>query len=254
MRESLRREWFKADPDRIYKNLDCDPLIPNTPAPSGKPVSRLELLDELLGSGPPPKPGLHGALNRFCHAHKKEGPEDPEARDRALGRAWRFEKLNGQFVHDTELDWEEHGVSLEEIIRTYDLGQQRERLREVLLAGPCTVMWSFYDGADPADPFHSFSGERAELVDRLGMGEDESPAHVVVKWGHRLPDGVKPFIPTAWDGGVNRPYWHPGGKTWPLSANNGGTGRFTDNDGLPEVVHDPITGSELAIPIRFVAP
>jgi hypothetical protein len=57
------------------------------------------------------------------------------------------------------------------------------------------------------------------------------------------------MTPTAWDGGVKRAYWRPGGRTHPL----GTTGRFEGDAGLPEAVHDAVTGNHLAVRISFVA-
>jgi hypothetical protein len=154
-------------------------------------------------------------------------------------------------VLDRESDLDNYAVTLHDIITRCGLEDQRRRLQHVKLSDT-PVMWSSYDESDPRNPFRALTGGKAEILDRLGMGQVGRTA-AVVKWGHRLPDNLVPHTPTAWDGGVTKPYWYPGGRTRPLSADGGGTGRFTKDDGLPEIVHDAITGEHLAIRIEFVA-
>jgi len=245
MRACLDRPDYAPDPNCIYKNLDSDRLVPDAPLPA-RPASRQELLRTLLDAGPPEGEELKTEVGKFCHSHKMQGPEDPAARQRVLGRAWGFDRLWQVYAKTRRLDPNNPGP-LNDAIRLLSLEKQREHLSEVPLAEH--VMWSFYDPRDQANPFASFAGGRAELVDRLGLGEYSSRSHTVIKWGHCLPESVTPTTPTAWDGGVNRPYWLAGGRTLPLSA---AAARDTTN-GLPEVVHCPVTGSQLAIRIAVVS-
>ena len=77
---------------RIFHNLDADEAVPDVPE-ADSPVSRLELLDDLLSSGPPHGDALKLHLKGFCRHHKKEGPPDPLAKDRVVGRVWQLDAL-----------------------------------------------------------------------------------------------------------------------------------------------------------------
>lgn len=251
LRDSLRWSGPSVYEHRIYENLDSDPLIPDT-GDARTPATRPQFLGELLDSGPPATgEPLKDAAISFCRAHKQEGPEDNAARERTLGRVWDVPKLARQFRFGKSIGRAVSEARVREIVADCDLDDQRQLLAEVKLAPK--LMWSFYDATNEEDPFASLSESRAPLVDRLGLGEYEGTDDELVQWSHRLPGTVGPHTPTAWDGGVRRPYWFPGGRTRPLSADSRGTGLYGPDDGQPEVVHDPVTGAALASKIDFVA-
>ncbi|MBM4039887.1 MAG: hypothetical protein FJ290_15390 [Planctomycetes bacterium] len=250
LRQALRRTDYTPD-DQIYKNLDCDALIPDAHRPR-HPTSRLALLDELLAKRPGSPDDLKKAASDFCHDHKREGPEDKLAPAHVLGRIWSANDLLDLLLSQMgEIGHTATNEHLRKIIERASLGDQQEALADLWLGKELRPMWSFYDPESPGNPLTRLSGTRATTIDRLGLGEYhyERPTEELVQWGHRLPDGKKAMTPTAWDGGVKCPYWRPGGRTHPLGA----TGRFGDGDGLPEVVHAAVTGGALAVRISFVA-
>ncbi len=76
---------------------------------------------------------------------------------------------------------------------------------------------------------------------RLGLGHIDLTREVLLVLGHRLPGGITPHTPTTFDAETSE-YYRPGGSTKPLSG--------PDADGMPEVVHDPITGDQLALAVE----
>ena len=254
LRKSLRCGDYPPDADQVYKNLDADPLIPDTPPPR-RPASRLALLEELLRTKPDPDGGLKAVANEFCHNHKMEGQEDPAAAGHILGRLWTRKGLNSLYQKPDRLGSRRSPSALDRILAV-SLEDQQHALGDMRLAPErVTVMWSFYDPRAPGNPLLNLPKNRAAAVDILGLGEYyyRSPNEPLVQWGHRLPVGEEAKRATAWDGGVRNPYWRPGGRTRPLSADGGGTGKFTPADGLPEVTHSPVTGRDLALRIALVA-
>jgi len=253
IRESLRRrDDFPADPDRVYKNLDSDARILDVRLPP-TPASRLGLLDELLKKGPLLTGApLKEAVGDFCRAHKREGPGDPTAQNRVLGRVFPFHKLDALYQKGEPADLRARS-GLKEVIRNGTLDEQKDALATTELADE--LMWAFYDPSDVDNPYRSFTRGVDDMVDRLGLGKEWNDRDELVHWGHRLPPGVNAHTPTAWDGGADNPYWQTGGRTRPLSADRGGTGNTSlgPDDGLPEVVHDSVTGRHLAIRIAFLA-
>ncbi len=255
MRESLRRTDFDADPDRVFNNMDSDALIPDVPS-ADRATSRLEMLDDpLMTALPATATGkeVKDAAVGFCRAHKQEGPDDPVAQGHVLGRVWPFAKLDGLLKLKAKVRSLRMGSGLRVLVKNRNLAEQRAMLATAPLGEQ--LMWSFYHPTDRDNPFRSLGGGSDSMADRLGLGEDWSAKHDLVKWGHRLPLGMTAHTPTAWDGGADNPYWFPGGRTRPLSADGGGSKdpAIGPDDGLPEVVHDPVMGSQLAIPIAFVA-
>jgi len=247
LRTSLRRADYKPEPDQVYEDLDSDPLVPDTPAPR-RPASRLALLDELLKVGG----DLKAAANTFCHKHKMKGPEDKRAPAHTLGRVWSFRELSDLLQSQVGgVGSAKSADLLRKTIELASLEDQEEAFADLWFGDERKPMWSFYDPDSPHNPLGNLTGGRAATVDRLGLGEYhyKGPDEELVQWGHRLPDGGKAMRPTAWDGGAKRPYWRPGGRTHPL----GTTGRFKSDGGLPEVVHAPVKGGDLAVRVSFVA-
>jgi hypothetical protein len=250
LRKALLRADYTPD-DQVYRNLDADPLIPDTPRPH-RAASRRALLGELLKRDGHVK----SVANDFCHNHKMEGPEDKRAPAHTLGRVWTFGALHRVLKSQSSGVGRSSGGEhlLRTSIRSDSLDDQQAELEltECWLGEEKVPMWAFYDPSSPDNPLRNLTDGRAAVVDRLGLGMyDENEA--LVQWGHRLSPGKEARTPTAWDGGVRNPHWRPGGRTFPLSAAGSGTGRFKSTDGLPEVVHTPVRGRDLAIRISFVA-
>jgi hypothetical protein len=252
LRKSLRCAEYAPDVDQVYKNLDSDTLVPDTPPPS-RPASRADLLDGLLRRKPDPNGDLKTVADEFCHSQKMEGPEDPESTGHVLGRVWTFDGLNKLYQKSGRAGSRRRPGTLDRIISRASLRDQQDALGDMRLAPPhVDAMWSFYDPSARDDPLRNLPANRAGAVDILGLGKYHSSKERLVQWGHRLPGGHKAKKPTAWDAGVGDPHWRPGGRTRPLSANGGGTGAFSAADGRPEVVHAAVTGRDLAVKISFV--
>lgn len=99
------------------------------------------------------------------------------------------------------------------------------------------LMWVWYNIDFPRDPFHNIAENRAELVSRLGLVHYTTPERrdeLLVAWIHEVPPSIIVRIPTALDARLNEQWYH-GGRTLPINAR-------TTTEGLPEAVHDPITG------------
>lgn len=79
----------------------------------------------------------------------------------------------------------------------------------------------------------------------LGCFAHDDPPEELVRWAHALPESIRAHRPTAWDAGASRGnvYWRPGGRTWQLDR---------DAEGVPEVVHHPIRGADLIVPMEIL--
>ena len=102
-------------------------------------------------------------------------------------------------------------------------------------------MWSFYDPGDRSDPFSGIGKSAIELHRRLGLGNIDISNEEMLLFGHILPGTSSAYTPTAFDAETSK-FFRPGGRTKPLSGPN--------SDGMPEVVHDPVTGENLVHPIE----
>jgi hypothetical protein len=100
-------------------------------------------------------------------------------------------------------------------------------------------MWSFYQSAHPDFPFSNVTRTYDELKRRLGLGLMADANAEAVYWAHRLQSGQTAHRTTALDA-ADYAFYRPGGRTQPLDG---------ANDGLPEVVHVPVDGSQLVEPI-----
>jgi len=100
-------------------------------------------------------------------------------------------------------------------------------------------MWSFYQPAHPDSPFSNVTRTYDELKRRLGLGLMADANGEAVYWAHRLESGQTAHRTTALDA-ADYAFYRPGGRTQPLDG---------ANDGLPEVVHVPVDGSQLVEPI-----
>jgi len=252
LRKGLECADYPPNAHQVYENQDSDPLIPDT-APPSRPASRVDLLGELLKGKADPDADLKVVADEFCRRHKMEGPGNPQSAGRLLGRVWAFDGLNKLYQKAGRAGSRRRPGVREHIINRASLRDQQDVLGDLRLAAPhVDAMWSFYDPSVPDDPLRGLPSGRAATVDILGLGKYHSSKERLVQWGHRLPRGQKAKKPTAWDAGASNPFWRPGGRTRPLSADGGGTGAFAAADGLPEVVHAPVTGRDLAVRISFV--
>jgi hypothetical protein len=105
-------------------------------------------------------------------------------------------------------------------------------------------MWSFYDPASPAAPFGNLGKGAKEIRRRLGLGHVPIGERLLL-FSFRLPPEVSAHVPTAFDAELN-PFFRPGGRTCPLNG--------PPKEGLPEVVHQPLTAEALALRIEAAIP
>lgn len=151
-----------------------------------------------------------------------EGSEDDSTRG-------GFTRRRGSFRGSAEMHVDD--------LLAMTLSQQRllladRRLRQYM-------MWSFHQEEFLDAPFSGVDTTCTELRRRLGLGQFVASAAKVLYWAHRLRPNQIAHRPTAFDAADN-PYFRPGGRTRPLD----GAG-----DGMPEVVHDPVSGDQLVEPI-----
>jgi hypothetical protein len=120
-----------------------------------------------------------------------------------------------------------------------DLLQLTMEQQKVLLAGRNLSkynMWSFYQTAHPDLPFTSVTRTYDELKRRLGLGLMSDPNAEAMYWAHRLESEQTAHSTTAFDA-ADYPFYRPGGRTRPLDG---------ASDGLPEAIHVPVDGAQLA--------
>ena len=246
LRDAHEVSSYLPNPHQVYDNMDTDPLIAAHPT-HGKPASRLELLQRV---------SVHGTnigtikneVVSFCRSHLQEGPLDAAAANATLGRLHRKAALAHQIADPASpTGLADARAKIDELIDFMGTPPARLALQRAELAGRVLSrfqMW-VYPAADPADPFQEIGTTRAEGVNVLGLGHfhDHEPTAELVRWAHTLPDPITAHQPSAWDAGaaMDNVYWRPGGHSWRLDQ----TG-----PGLPELVHDPISGDHLAAPIE----
>ena len=243
---ALRQPTYGINADQIFDNLDADPEVPALPTP-GWPASRLELLTILLGAGNPADPQeCLGITAKFCLRHLKEGREVKGMPGRVFGRVQAFESLVSS-VHDCNSGQtlEQVRANLRAMIQDASPKERFPRQRFGLAGKPLSKrqMWAF-SPASAADPFAEIGPTRSEAVNRLGLGQYAADrSEPLVRWCHELPNAQRALAPTAWDSGVapGSVYWRPGGRTRPLDGKK---------PGLPEVIHDPVTGGNLVTAIE----
>jgi len=97
-------------------------------------------------------------------------------------------------------------------------------------------MWSFYDRRARQEPFRRIGRKAGDLHRRLGLGHIDLSEEQLLVFSCRLPTGTPGHVPTAFDAKLGA-FFRPGGRTKPLKG--------PDNHGMPEVVHDPVTGRGL---------
>jgi hypothetical protein len=180
----------------------------------------------------------------FCHKHQCLGPPDHAAQVAWLGHVKarkRFEdlligvrNLKGPF---TTRRRNRAALSVDELLRL-DLEGQRKRLGRLNLGQ--FLMWCFYQPEFPRDPFQGVSRSAGELERRLGLADLKANGNrELVFWAHQLREGQTAHVPTAFDAELIVSF-RPGGRTRPHSG----------GDGVPEVVHRPISGHQLTQSIQ----
>jgi hypothetical protein len=249
LRTALEEPGYRRNPHQVYDNMDSDPLIGVLPE-AGKPASRVELLQHVQNHRANP-PVIPDEVVLFCRAKLQQGPLVSAADSATLGRVQGMRSLVNAVADPTS------GLSLrnaEALVRDVvggasdsarKLAKQRTDLAEKVLSR--YQMWC-YPAADARNPFREIGTTRADAVKMLGLGyyAYNEPAAEIVRWAHALPDSIRAHQPTAWDAGADKGnvHWRPGGSTYQLDR---------DDFGLPEVVHDPVTGENLVAPIETLS-
>lgn len=127
---------------------------------------------------------------------------------------------------------------LSRALLTKVVDKQRKMLEIAPITIPGRTVWGWFKPSHKNDPFNKVP-KNQDLVRRLGL--HFPPLEPLILWGHTAPGGECPKWPNAFDAAENCLY-RPGGKTLPTSPHP------TDgNDGLDEVVHSGIIGTDLAV-------
>jgi hypothetical protein len=224
---------FQAIHPQVFENLDNDAHL--------KATHRAELLDQFMRIDPADPKAVSGKVESFCRAHEGNGPRQKTAQRSDLGHVHSRSMLNeylmsaGSWTSPFRRKGFSAGLAIDLILRL-DLALQRECLTGIRLSR--YQMWSFYQPRAASDPFRGISKETDQLVRRLGLGHAVGPVELVL-WTHRLRPHQRASVPTTLDAALYQ-YFRPGGKTRPL----------TGVDGLPEVVHPPVSGDQLTRPIE----
>jgi len=118
------------------------------------------------------------------------------------------------------------------------------------------IIWSAFDPEDVGSAFPVHFVTLAEFLCRVGLEpgeviEDNDVEKEAIVFEYRLPDDLEPFIPCFFDAyaASGWPKWFrpaPAGRvtglTWPPDA--------CENEGYPEVVHEPLLFQQLARSVR----
>ena len=242
LRDTLTEVVYATNQHQIYDNMDADPLISPLPEPD-RPTCRKTLLRTCLpmrsNTG-----ALRATIGQFCHMNQRQGPIRTDAVKEVFGSVQRFGGVCNALANaDSAADLTDVEVLLHDLINDGPEGTRLARQRFSLDGKPLSrhQMWS-YPVNDQDNPFAEFGDRRNEAVNLLGLGF-QHPTDELVRWAHTLPDPVGAHQPTAWDSGADPSsvYWRPGGRTRRLDR---------AEDGLIEVVHTTISGTNLAAPIK----
>ncbi len=222
----------------VFQNLDSDPEVTDG--------QREQLLDHVLQDQPATPQAALKRLCEFCRqlANQLSGAPEPAAHSAALGHvksrtAWQryIEGSHGSSARGFATRRRRSAaMTVDDLLRLRVDQQQR------LLAGRNLSrynMWSFYQSAHPDSPFSDVTRTYDELKRRLGLGLMADANTEAVYWAHRLESGQTAHRSTALDA-ADYAFYRPGGRTQPLDG---------ADDGLPEVVHVPVDGSQLVEPI-----
>lgn len=239
LRGALVKVGYKRNPFQIYDNMDSDPHIGALPE-AEKPASRIELLKRVAAHRAD-QARMRDEAVIFCGEHPQEGPSFPDAATTTFGRVNSFPSLvNAVADQDSSLSRSRAEALLRDVIHDAAPATRLERQRLALSGKTLSLyqMWC-YPAGDPQKPFTEIGTIRSEAVNVLGLGCFADDAELL-RWAHTLPGGITAHLPTAWDAG-DYACWRPGGRTYRLDS---------DDYGVPEVVHRPITGDNLTAPIE----
>ncbi len=223
---------FESSHDQVYKNLDTDKQV--------KDADRTHLVDRWLGVSGPTAESLTTAYEGVCREKQQKGRRRPEARAHVLGHSLPRAKLEGHIRSADKKGApvlgrvEEARAVVDHILKSPPHRQKKLMARAGLSD---YQMWSHYDKAHPASPYEGIAPDKHELRRRLGLGHLDLATDTLLLVSHQLVDDMEPHFPTTFDSETN-PHFVPGGHTVPLDGPR--------KDGFPEVVHDAISGSEIA--------
>lgn len=224
---------FAARHSQVRDNLDDDRQVLQN--------DREALLEQIILVDVNNSELVEGKVLGYCRSHQCAGRMNGTAQNATLGHVEERRKtekiLESTVFAKTPLVRQNRtAVLFVEKLLAEDVTQQRSLLNGCLLSG--WIMWGFYQPRRLDAPFHGVSKHRSELVRRLGLGRAD-PDEELLLWEHCLEPHQTAHRPTAFDAEAYD-YFRPGGKTQPL----------TGSDGLNEVVHPPVTGSQLAARIE----
>lgn len=219
---------------QVYDNLDTDCSVLDS--------RRAKLLEYVLRkkretrTGEDADPAIH--MKHFCRGKQLKGRPRREAQEAALGHvktreAFELDPTSGFHNSTGPRTEKDRGSSptIDEFL-TMDLEGQRRIVRFRKLSPH--IMWSFFQPDSPQDPLKSCVPEASEFVRRLGL--EPATGKGLLYWVHKLDETQVARFPTALDAELKTEF-RPGGKT-------------CGDDGLPEVVHEPVYGRPLDQPIR----
>lgn len=234
-------------PDQVFDNIDRDPQIPDEEV-AGRPASRRKLLAALGATEDDSEAGLVASGRGFCFSQLQQGIRKYDVT--VLGHVHDLAKL-ADWLHDSSsgLTRAETRTWLRDLLRmpgdeNARLDEQKTSMTKDSLSP--YQMWSFTTD-DEREPFTALEPRRPLLLNRLGLGHLAEPVAELVVWSHTLPDDVTAHQPTAWDAGLENPWWRPTGRTEPLDGSGA-------KNGFPEALHEPIGPRHLATPITEVEP
>jgi len=219
---------FRRWQPQVYANFNDDQHV--SQEMRNRLVRSLESLDSYT------KEAIESRVESFCWSgtNQRQGPESPGSRGATFGHVMETGKLRKVFTSTqspTSAFTPKDQLRLfRDLIDRDNLTQQRAAIGVF----PEYQMFGFFQLPHLHDPFAGVSTKASELRRRLGLGKVD-PDEELLHFAYRLRDDQIAHIPTAADADLD-PYFRPGGYTKPL---------WGDDDGLPEVVHTPIDGSQL---------
>ena len=228
---------FAAAHPQPYENLCRDPNMDDQ--------TRADLLEAFLARPRRDGSTLGGAFEAFSRDGRKQGgPPDSLASKSALGHTMPRTALESQLAgtRNATSPLKRRGLSpvaTTDRVLSCRLDEQQDMLRHTKLRR--RLMWSFYDTRHARLPFRRIGKRASELRRRLGLGHTDLRTQQLLLLAHRLPSGMEPCVPTTLDAELGE-FFRPGGRTKPLKG--------PASQGMPEVVHDPVTGRSLVARIQ----
>jgi hypothetical protein len=216
-------------------NLDTDNQISQ--------AKREELLKQSILVDVKDPGAVEAKVLGYCRAHQCSGGLRATAQGATLGHVEERGRLENTFESTASAKSPLAKKRRTSILFVHELLSKTLAEQQSLLNGkPLSrwIMWSFYQPRRTDTPFHGVSKDKSELIRRLGLGRANRGEDFLL-WEHTLETHQTANRPTAFDAEAYD-FFRPGGKTRPLSGSGG----------LPEVVHPPVTGNQLAAPIESV--